>query len=176
VTAPDDLWEHVFDQFSTGHKIVLNIAINLCAHLERRSLVLIDEPEMHLHPPLLAALLRAMSTALDRHDSFGVVATHSPVVLQEVPRRSVRVLERVLNQVKVEEPELETFGENIGLLTKFAFHLDSSDTDFEGVLCDLARTRTVAEIEQLFDGQLSSQARSIILTRQHAEGWPIAKS
>jgi predicted ATP-dependent endonuclease of OLD family len=36
----------------------------LAAHLRTRSLVLIDEPETHLHPPLVAALLRAIQALL----------------------------------------------------------------------------------------------------------------
>jgi hypothetical protein len=54
--APRDEWEDALRGFSTGHTIVLNILVYLCAYLERRSLVLLDEPEMHLHPPLVAAL------------------------------------------------------------------------------------------------------------------------
>jgi predicted ATPase len=166
-----DGWEAGFSRLSTGHKIVLNIVVHLCAHLERKSLVLIDEPEMHLHPPLLAALLRATNIALERHDSFAILATHSPVVLQEVPARSVHVLERVLGSIKVDTPEIETFAENVGLLTKHVFHLDSSDTDYQGTLRQLARTRSIDEIAALFDGGLSSQGLSLVTSLQHAEGW-----
>jgi len=153
-------------QLSTGHKIVLNIVVQLAAHLRPRSLVLLDEPEMHLHPPLLAALLKAIQLLLDAYDSFAVVATHSPVVLQEVPASSVRVLMRFGDAAKVEEPEIETFGESVGAITRYVFSLDSSATDYQGVLAALARRMPVEQIEELFSHGLSDQARALILRMQ----------
>jgi hypothetical protein len=49
-----------FKKLSSGHKIVLKILAELTAYLDQRgpTLVLLDKPETHLHPPLLASLLR----------------------------------------------------------------------------------------------------------------------
>jgi predicted ATP-dependent endonuclease of OLD family len=85
--------------------------------VEERTLVLMDEPEAHLHPPLLAALIRAVSDLLINRNGVAVVATHSPVVLQEVPRSCVWKLRRHGGGAVVERPEIETFAENIGRLT-----------------------------------------------------------
>jgi hypothetical protein len=150
-------------QLSTGHKIVLNIIVQLAAHLKARSLVLLDEPETHLHPPLLAALLKAVQLLLDAYDSFVIIATHSPVVLQEVPAGCVRVLTRFGNESEVGEPEIETFGENVGSITRYVFSLDSSATDYQGVLASLAEQMSVDEIETLFNNGLSDQARALVL-------------
>ena len=166
--SSDGLWRAAFSRMSTGHKVVLHIAINLCAHLERRSIVLIDEPEMHLHPPLLAALLKAVGKALVAHDSYAIVATHSPVVLQEVLARDVKVLRRAGDEVRVDPPAIETFAENVSLLTRHVFNLDSSGTDFQHTIEELAARLTVEEIEELFGGQLSSQARSLIISHRRA--------
>lgn len=165
-------WRRTFESLSTGHKIVLHILVQLCAHLERRSLVLMDEPEQHLHPSLLAALLQAIGAILERHDSFAIVATHSPVVLQEVPARSVTVLRRTGDEVTVAAPRIETFAENVGLLTTHVFNLDSSLTDYQDVLRRLAESYSLDEIEELFDGRMSAQARSVVLSLQ--KGWPDA--
>lgn len=141
--AKDDDWHATFGRLSAGHKIVLHIVVQLCAYLDPHSLVLIDEPELHLHPPLVAALLRSINAALERYDSFGVVATHSPVVLQEVPARNVRVLRRSFDELAVEVPDVETFAENLGLLTRQVFSLDSSTTDFQSVLIHPAPATTL---------------------------------
>lgn len=148
---------------STGHKIVLNIVAQLAAHLKPRSIVLLDEPETHLHPPLLAAMLRVLQRLLDVHDSFMIIATHSPVVLQEVPARSVRVLTRFGDSADVEPPEIETFGANVGTITRHVFSLDNSATDYQGVLADLAARLTLDEIEELFADGMSDQARALVL-------------
>jgi predicted ATP-binding protein involved in virulence len=166
VAASHEEWRDSFARLSTGHKIVLNIVVQLCGYLERRSIVFIDEPELHLHPPLLAALLKSVGIALEEYESFGIVATHSPVVLKEVPARNVKVLRRYLDSVTIEEPEIETFAENIGILTKHAFDLDSKDTDYQGTIEQLANQYEMAEIEDLFGGRLSSQARSLVMSVQ----------
>jgi hypothetical protein len=157
-----EFMSQTFPKLSTGHKIVLNIIVQLGAHLAPQSLVLIDEPESHLHPPLLAALLRGINMMLYTYDSFAVLATHSPVVLQEIPRRYVFILRRFGTVTTIEKPDGETFGENVGFLTRNVFNLDSSATDFHAILRELARIYSVEEIERLFGNPMSAQARAYV--------------
>lgn len=154
--------QEAFLSLSTGHKIVLNIVVQLAAYLERKSLLLFDEPEIHLHPPLLAALLRAVNVLLEARDSYAVIATHSPVALQEVPGRYVHVLERYGQHTGVRRVEVETFGENVGYLTSTVFNLDSRSTDYHAVLKKLADRMDVEAIEELFEGGMSAQARAYV--------------
>ena len=152
---------------STGHKISVNIVVQLVSVLQQRSLVLIDEPESHLHPPLLAALMRGISIALEARRSYAVIATHSPVVLQEIAGRYAHVLRRHGTRNSIETPEIETFGENVGLLTRHVFNLDNSSSDYVGVLRGLASQGTLDEIETLFANGLSSQARMLVMKELH---------
>ncbi|WP_078854694.1 AAA family ATPase [Streptomyces sp. NRRL F-5135] len=157
-----DSWRDSFSGLSTGHKLVLNIVVQLVAHLEPGSLVLIDEPESHLHPPLLAALLKSINISLDQFNSYAVMATHSPVLLQEVPRRYVRVLQRFGDLTLVATPEIETFAENVGLLTRHVFNLDSSATDYHSTLRSMQESLHLDEIMELFDGEMSAQSISYL--------------
>ncbi|MBK7708764.1 MAG: ATP-binding protein [Acidobacteria bacterium] len=79
----------LFNRLSSGHKIVLLTLVRLVELVEERTLVLIDEPESHLHPPLLSAMIRAISELMIAKNGVAIVATHSPVVLQEVPKNCV---------------------------------------------------------------------------------------
>ncbi|UOZ08828.1 AAA family ATPase [Amycolatopsis sp. WQ 127309] len=162
----DQSWRTAFDALSTGHKIVLNIIAQVIGHAEPGSLVLIDEPESHLHPSLLAALIRALNVILTRLESYSIIATHSPVVLQEIPRRYVRVLQRFGSATQVVTPSAETFGENVGYLTTNVFDLDSTQTDYHSVLADLAEDMSVDRIERLFDEEMSVQARAYVIALQ----------
>ncbi|MEV6827430.1 AAA family ATPase [Amycolatopsis sp. NPDC051102] len=170
LAASGDDWVEHFDRLSTGHKIVLNIIMQVIAHADLRSIILIDEPESHLHPSLLSALIRALHTILQRLNSYAIVATHSPVVLQEIPRRYVRVLQRFGNKTRVAKPSVETFGENAGNLTTNVFHLDNTETDYHETLKRLAAEMDMDEIEDLFDGEMSAQARAYILSFKHSMG------
>lgn len=151
-----------FRSLSTGHKIVLSVLVQLIGQLQPRSLVLFDEPESHLHPSLLAACLSALGDVLAGFDSVALVATHSPVVLQEIPARSVRILRRVGTSTIVDRLDIESFGENIGYLTRSVFHLDSSTTDFQRVLRQLAQQYTRDQIDQMFRQGLSQQGRAVL--------------
>lgn len=81
----------LFKKLSSGHAIVLLTVTRLVELVDERTLVLLDEPEGHLHPPLLASFVRCLSDLLIRRNGVAIVATHSPVVLQEVLGRLNKV-------------------------------------------------------------------------------------
>ena len=97
----------LFKLLSSGHAIVLLTITRLVELVEERSLVLIDEPEGHLHPPLLSAFVRAVSDLLIQRNGVAIVATHSPVVLQEVPKACVWLLSRSGPVSRVDRPQLK---------------------------------------------------------------------
>lgn len=156
-----------FHRCSTGHKITLLVVFGLVANLEPHSLVLIDEPETHLHPPLLSAMMHALRRVLEEYEASAVVATHSPVVVQESMARHVHVVRREGDLTAVVPVSSETFGESIGLITAQVFGMESNATDFHEVLDMLiAKYKDVEKIEDLFkDGVMSHQARAYVLGR-----------
>lgn len=163
----DDVAE-LFNELSSGHKVVLKIVTELTAHISRSgpTLVLIDEPETHLHPPLLAAFLKSVRVCLETFDGFAIIATHSPVVLQETPARYVRVLRRQGSVNTLDAPNIETFAENIGLITQEVFNLSDGATDWHETLRSLASQSSLDEIEAMFDSKLGFAARSYVLSIQ----------
>lgn len=163
ISFHEEGWEEQFESFSSGHQIALAIIVQLVAYMEINSLALIDEPESHLHPPLVAALMKGIGIALERTSSFAVLATHSPVVIQEIPASCVHVLRRTGNIRKFDKPNRETYGENLGVLTAEVFNLDNTESSFEGVLVKMAETMTAEQIESSFELGLSGQARALLM-------------
>lgn len=123
-----------FKALSSGHKIVLLTLTRLVEKVEEKTLVLIDEPEAHLHPPLLSAMTRAISELMVKRNGVAIVATHSPVILQEVPKSCVWILDRILTASKAERPTIETFAESIGILTREVFQLELSQAGYHKIL------------------------------------------
>jgi AAA domain, putative AbiEii toxin, Type IV TA system len=159
----DDL-RHGFRHASSGHQIVLHGLASLCATVHRRALVLIDEPETHLHPPLLAAYLTAIRRLLRRLRAHAVIATHSPVIVQESLASQVRIIEGGRGGFTVRRPELETFGENIGTLTRETFGLHTGATDFRTVLDSLVALYGGPEaVEAALGTELPSQAKAHLI-------------
>ena len=153
----------LFMKFSSGHKIVLLTITRLVEAVEEQTLILLDEPEAHLHPPLLSAFVRALSELLTNRNGVAIIATHSPVILQEVPRNCVWKLRRVGAEVSVERPEMETFGENVGVLTREVFGLEVTHSGFHKIL-----RKAVDEygdydaVVEHFDGELGGEAKAIV--------------
>ncbi|GKS10869.1 hypothetical protein YDYSY3_18690 [Paenibacillus chitinolyticus] len=153
----------LFRKLSSGHKIILLTITKLVETVEERTLVLLDEPEGHLHPPLLSAFTRALSDLLIRRNGVALIATHSPVVLQEVPRSCVSILRRSGSQMAVDRPQLETFGENIGALTREVFGLEVTNSGFHKMLLDAVNEYDDYEdIVEHFNGELGMEAKAII--------------
>ncbi len=150
--------------WSTGHKIVMHVIASLVSHTTRRSLVLFDEPEMHLHPPLIAALMHSVRIVLEEKEAIAIVATHSPVILQETLGQHVHIIRRIGQDFNVLKPDMETFGENVGVLTYDAFGLTADSTDFHKYLDILIENFSdLEEINQLFSPRLSGQALSYVM-------------
>ena len=157
--------ERLFLLWSTGHKIVMHAIMSIIAYTEAKSIVLIDEPESHLHPPLLGAFMHALRLILDRNDAFAVVATHSPVVVQETLGRNVSVVRRSGAETTISSPRIETYGESIGTITDEVFGLNSDATDFYKTLQSWSQSGlTIQEIETRFERGLSLQARAYIMS------------
>jgi predicted ATPase len=121
-------------RMSSGHAIVLFTITRLVNTVGEKSLVLLDEPEGHLHPPLLAAFLRTLSDLLYIKNGVAIIATHSPVVIQEIPQSCVWKVLRSREIIVVERPEIETFGENLGVLTREVFGLEVASSGYHALL------------------------------------------
>jgi len=153
----------LFKNLSSGHKIVLLTITRLVETVEEKTLVLLDEPEAHLHPPLLSAFVRVLSDLLINRNGVAVIATHSPVVLQEVPQSCVWKIRRTGTRAIAERPDVQTFGENVGLLTREVFGLEVTQSGFHKMLRDAAADLpTYDAVVRRFNGELGDEARAIV--------------
>lgn len=162
----DDEWivaaVRLFKRLSSGHAIVLLTITRLVELVDERTLVIIDEPEGHLHPPLLAALIRAVADLLGKRNGVAIIATHSPVVLQEVPQSCAWKLRRSGLVSSADRPTIETFGENVSILTREIFGLEVTRSGFHNLLATAVNDALdYDEVLEHFSGQLGSEARSI---------------
>ncbi len=162
-TAMKSTAESLVERMSSGHAVVLLTVSRLVAKVEEKTLILIDEPESHLHPPLLSAFTRALSELLSNRNGVAIIATHSPVVLQEVPRSCAWVITRSRLSMHAEPPRVETFGENVGMLTREVFGLEVTKSGFHSLLATSVNDgKSYDEIVAEYAGQLGLEARGIL--------------
>ncbi|MBW4789369.1 ATP-binding protein [Alcaligenes faecalis subsp. faecalis] len=151
-------------RMSSGHKIVLLTITALVNLTEEKTLVLMDEPETHLHPPLLSAFTRALSELLHDRNGVAIVATHSPVVVQEVPSSCVWILNRSGLEWRKDRPVRETFAENVGILTKEVFGLEVSKSGFHAMFQEAVYSGlSFDEILNEFSGKIGMEGMSILM-------------
>ena len=154
----------VFKRLSSGHKVVLLTITSCVAEIEERSILFLDEPENHLHPPLLSALIRALSDLLRKRNGVAIISTHSPVVLQEVPKSCVWLLTRNgVEDVKPERLKRETFGTSLGTLIDEAFSFEVNESGFHKLMEEAAeKYRDFDEALIAYRGQLGDEAAILL--------------
>ena len=151
-----------FHSLSSGHKIVVLTITRLVELVDDRTLVLIDEPESHLHPPLLSSFIQAVSDLLTKRNGVGIFATHSPVVLQEIPKSCVTIMKRSDDTTFLLDVTEETFAENIGALTREVFGLEITESGYYRILKKESNSRTYDEVLDCFRGRIGAEGRAIV--------------
>lgn len=150
-------------RMSSGHSVVFMTITRLVEKVDERSLVLLDEPESHLHPPLLSAFIRALSDLLISRNAIAIIATHSPVVLQEVPRDCVWKLFRHGKSMEIDRPKIETFGESVSDLTTEVFGLEVTQSGFHNLLQESVNEgKNYKEILEEFNHQIGFEGRALL--------------
>lgn len=158
-----DMFPDVADlHLSSGQLVLVSILSSLAVLIEPDSLVLFDEPEMHLHPNAIGGLMRAVNTALTEFRSYAVMATHSPLILQQLPGRYVRVFRRIDSTPVIDPLPVESFAENLTAITEEIFHAAEGPTLYGAWFREMLQTKSVDEIGQLFDGRLSFNAKTLL--------------
>lgn len=151
---------------SAGHQIILFVLTNLIATIRPGSLLLFDEPDLHLHPNMLTRLMRLLHAVLEDFDSYAILATHSPQVLQEIPARSIRIIERDGTVPSIRRYPRETFGANLGEITELAFGVDERDRNYYRMLVEIAekhgRDWLDRRVEEIFGEPLSLAPRTLL--------------
>ncbi len=118
-------------ELSSGQRLFSYIVINILGAIRRNSLIIVDEPELFLHPNLEIAFLRMLKSILRAFGSKALIATHSLVTVREMPADCVHVLERTDDGVVIKQPPFETFGGDIQRISSYVFGDKSVSKPFE---------------------------------------------
>jgi predicted ATPase len=121
LSTRNDFIETTEDIFSSGQKIVFHFITRLLAVIEDNSILIFDEPETHLHPNIAGRLLKTIKNILKEFNSFYILSTHSPIIVQEIPSRYIIVFDRQENYPLIYNPTIECFGENLSNISNSIF-------------------------------------------------------
>lgn len=144
---------------SSGQSILMYVVTEIIANIREESLILFDEPEMHLHPNAIANLIRMLHLLLDNYNSLAILATHSPIIIQEVPSEYVFVFDREGNIPIIRKLPIESFGENISIITQHVFDTIDVKGTYRDVLERIANELSYKQINEIFKNKLSFNAK-----------------
>lgn len=136
-------------KLSSGQLKVLYLFYSM-TNVNPRGLYIIDEPENSLHAPLLSAFMYALRNVLVKKKAMAIIATHSPVVLREIPRQCVHVLRSREGLRYVTHPSAETFGENLGVLLNEIFGVNADKSGYFSFLKDEVKKIPKEKVEEKY--------------------------
>lgn len=145
-------------EWSSGQHILISTITELVANIENESIILFDEPEIHLHPNAIANLMRTFYRLLDAFNSYAIFSTHSPIVVQEIPSRYIQVLDKLDAISIVRSPQIECFGENISNIISDIFDVSYAESNYKTIINKMTESLSEQEIKNLFNNQLSLNA------------------
>lgn len=106
---------------SSGQRLFSYVVINVLGTIRRNSLILVDEPELFLHPTLEIQFIEMLKGILASLRSKALLATHSEVIVRETPADCVHVLQRTDVGIAVTSPPFQTFAGDIQRISSYVF-------------------------------------------------------
>lgn len=129
----------IINILSSGQSILILIITEIIANIRYDSLLIYDEPETHLHPNAISQLINTIYELSHIFQSYCIIATHSPIIVQELLSKNVYVVEREGNYASIRKPGKETFGENLSTIIEEIFGNREIPKQFKIILSDLIK-------------------------------------
>lgn len=108
-------------KLSSGENLLIYVFTSLLDEIKQNTLILFDEPEMHLHPNAISSLIQYLYELLEQYNSFCILATHSPLVIQEIPSDNVIIFKREQSDLVVQTLPYETYSQDLTTVTEEVF-------------------------------------------------------
>lgn len=124
---------------SSGETMFLYSISAIMAKIRSDSLIIMDEPEQHLHPSAVTALMHSVYKILTLYDSYALISTHSPYVIRELISPNVLIFKRNENELSVKRIGIESFGEDVSVLSDIVFGNMSEEKRYERFIEDVVK-------------------------------------
>lgn len=169
ITIDKDFLLELCNNASSGETMFLYSISAIMAKIRSNSLIIMDEPEQHLHPGAVTALMQSLYKILKRYDSYALIATHSPYVIRELVSPNVLIFNRFDNGICIKRIGIESFGENVAVLSDMVFDNMSKDKNYEKLIEEIVKENEYdyeSSIEALQKGPnpLSLNAKLLVRT------------
>jgi ABC-type cobalamin/Fe3+-siderophores transport system ATPase subunit len=158
-------------EISSGQRLFCYIVVNVVGQIRKDSLVVIDEPELFLHPALEIEFIELLKKVLKAFTSKAILATHSLAITREVPAKCVHVYKKQNNTVEVEYPPFETFGGDMQRISSYVFGDNTITKPFDNWMQEqLEIYGDPQEIIDKLGGELNEEMLIKLLNSRKSDG------
>lgn len=144
-------------RLSSGQKLFAYVVINILGAIRRNSLILIDEPELFLHPTLEIQFVDMLKRILSTFNSKALLATHSEVTVREIPAQCVHVFEKTERGLVIKNPPFQTFGGDVQRISSYVFGDSSTSKPFERWVRERLRHENADDLIALLGDQINEE-------------------
>ncbi len=115
---------------SGGERTILTKILPLYLHEYKDGIILIDEPEISLHPNWQFQIIELYRKLAERNNNQFIIATHSPQIVASIEQESLRVLVRDNDKIRVVDSESNPnpFGKRLDEVLLEVFQINSLRT------------------------------------------------
>lgn len=106
---------------SSGQRLFVYMVINIVGQIKAESLVIVDEPELFLHPTFEVEFIALLKKVLTAFNSKAILATHSLAIAREIPANCMHVYRNGQHGLEIDHPPFETFGGNMQRISSYVF-------------------------------------------------------
>jgi ATPase subunit of ABC transporter with duplicated ATPase domains len=160
---------------SSGERSLTLFCTRLIKASRKSALVLIDEPENHLHPRFITLMMQALSRSLQATGSRALLVTHSPFVVREFERSTVKVMKRNRDGVpELYRPAMQTLGGDVSMISDYVFEDTETKKGFEESIDRAMREQSrkhdvdAGDLTSILAAGLGEDAMSYLIARSNS--------
>ena len=155
---------------SSGETMFLYSISAIMAKIRSDSLIIMDEPEQHLHPKAVTALMHSVYRILEKYESYALISTHSPYIIRELVSPNVMIFKRFGNSLCVKRIGVESFGEDVSVLSDTVFGNMNEAKRYEKFIMEVVKRNDFdyeASVKELQTGPNTLSLNARLLVRSY---------
>ena len=161
-----NVYKDNYAKMSSGQTMLTNLIIDITANVRSNCLIMIDEPEVHLHPNAITQIINVVNLVCEKFSSCCIMATHSPLVIQSLLSRNVLIMERDVDGMPViRQMRVESLGENLTTINEEIFSNGQRDKYYRRLIEKAVEGKESMEqvLQELQNGDLPMSLTSYML-------------
>lgn len=161
-----DGYDLSLEKMSTGEKILLCRLFFILANIQKNSLIIIEEPELHLNYSWVKQLISIITILYKNYNSHFFISTHNHAFINNLFQNNILIVEKE----GINHPNRNTFLANERSINLELFKNSKIENSFEKKIIKIFEYASREEIEMIMDKLGESYLRFILFKKLGESG------